>query len=43
MKLIAMKIHNSWYYCFTNPNNRQPYVHTADDAKAKHVSQYLKD
>ena len=45
-----MKIHNSWYYCFTNPldigtcvslSHRQPYV--CDDAKAKHVSQYLED
>ena len=48
-----MKIHNSWYYCFTNPldigtrvslSHRQPYdIHMADDAKAKHVSQYLED
>ena len=42
-------IHNSWLYCFTNPLEIGSRVssavctHTADDAKAKHVSQFLED
>ena len=41
--LIIMKIHNSWYYCFTNPLDIGTLSHCHDDAKAKHVSQYLED
>ena len=45
-------IHNFWLYCFTNPlelgtrvslSHRQPLSHSADDAKAKHVSQVQED
>ena len=51
LKLIK-DIHNSWLYCFTNPlelgtrvslSQRQPNVYSADDAKAKHMSQVQED
>ena len=50
--LVIKDIHNSWLYCFTNPlelgtrvslSHRQPLTHSADDAKAKHVSQVQED
>ena len=40
-------MHNPWLYCFTNPLEigklEDQLTHTADDAKAKHVSQFLED
>ena len=49
--IIIEDIHNSWLYCFTNPfeletcfaSASSAIIHTADDAKAKHVSQVQKD
>ena len=54
LKIVYIKdIHNSWLYCFTNPLElgtrfrfrivSRMFEHTADDAKAKHVSQVQED
>ena len=39
--LVIKDIHNSWLYCFTNP--LELGTRSADDAKAKHVSQVQED